>query len=185
MKFQKNTKNISIAYHRNIQLTPVCLSSRWKREPLPAPRPEVPVPLPTQTPPPRVRVHSVTLPHTLPSGSSPLPPPPHPWPPSHNVSVSCFSALLQEPPHLYRHFGISSPSSSSPLLPHPRNGGSRADSPEGESISLAVVRWSDSSWASRSHPLIWGHAVCLWGPLWTWHNSLDIWSSLRPKSLVI
>ena len=40
----------------------------------------------------------------------------------------------------YRHFGISSLSSFSPLLLHPRNGGSRADSPEGESISLAVVR---------------------------------------------
>ena len=105
-------------------------------------------------------------PHTDPTSlrSSPLsdPPPPfplrflpgHPRPPSHNGSVSCLSALLQEPPHLYRHFGISSPSFSSRLLPHPRNGGSRADSPEGESVSLAVARRSDSSWVSRSHPLI-------------------------------
>ena len=113
----------------------MCLSSRWKTELLPAPRPEVPVPLPTQTPPPFAGVHSVTLPHPLLSGSSP----PRPWPPSHNVSVSCLSALLQEPPHLYRHFGISSPSSFSPLLLHPRNGASRADSPEEESVSVAVA----------------------------------------------
>ena len=128
----------------------MCLSSGWKIEPLPVPRPETPVPLPTQTPPPCAHLHSVTLPHPLLFGSSHT----HPWPPSHNGSIPCLSALLQEPPHLYRHFGISSLSSSSPLLPHPRNGGSRADSPEGESISLAVARRSDSTWASSSHPLI-------------------------------
>ena len=111
------------------------LSSRWKTKPLPAPRPEGPVPLPTQTPLPCARIHSMTLPHPLLSGSSP----PRPWPPSHNVSVSCLSTLLQEPPHLYRHFGMSSPSSFSPLLLHPRNGGSRADSPKEQSISVAVA----------------------------------------------
>ena len=126
----------------------MCLSSGWKIEPLPAPRPETPVPLPTQTPPPCAHLHSVTLLHPLLSGFSSQ----HPWPPSHNVSVSCLSALLQEPPHLYRHIRISSPTSVSTLLLHPRNGGSRADSPE--EVYKSGSRRSDSSWASKSHPLI-------------------------------
>ena len=75
------------------------------------------------------------------------PPPPSPlWflPPTPVASIpqcQCFLPLHTSPGASppYRHFGISSLSSFSPLLLHPRNGGSRADSPKEQSISVAVA----------------------------------------------
>ena len=158
----------------------MCLSSRWKtslsqrpgQKPLcPSPhRPRLPVLWSPQWPSP---TFSSWVPPLHTQGLHPI--------------MSCFLPLSTSPgasPPLQALWDLL-PSPSSPLLLHPRNGGSRADSAEGESIRLAVARRSDGTWPSRSHCLVMRTPIWEWAPPWAWHYSLDIWSSMRPKSLVI